>query len=78
MRDFMGGAPTIYTIGSAIAANDANYIIISTSSGSSSPSSSAAASAGTRTVKAVPFEHAWLLALFIGVYAVYTIVQRGR
>ena len=74
MRDTGGGPPTDYLIGTAIAANDANYIIISAAS--TGPSSSATVGGGSDTVKAVPFEHAWLLALLVVAYGVYAIVQR--
>lgn len=76
MRDFGGAGPTVYTIGTAIAANDANYIIISAAAAGSG-SSSATGGGGSDNLKGVPFEHAWFLVLLIGAYGVYAIVRRG-
>ncbi len=78
MRDFGGGGPTVYPIGTAIAANDANYVVISAGGGGGGSSSSAGGGGGgSSTVTAVPFEHAWLLALLICAYGMYAIYMKG-
>jgi hypothetical protein len=77
MRDSGGGAPTVYPIGSAIAANDANQILISAAAGGGSSSGGGGGGGSTKDPMPVPFRSIGLLGVLVCGYALWAILRRG-
>jgi len=74
MRDSGGGPPLNYFIGSVIAANDANQILISATGSSSGGGSGGGGS--TEELIPVPFRSIGLLGLLVCGYAIWAILRR--
>lgn len=75
VRDTGGGPATDYTVGAAIAAADANQVLISLAAGGGG--AGGAGGGGAEELMAVPFRSAWLLAALVAAYAVYVLARRG-